>query len=139
MRWLDGITDSMDMSLSKLWEVVKHRVCCSHKESDVTEQLNNNHPNTLLCQETRTGVFYCLWSLLGGSHPWLSSVTLQSTKSPEAGEPVSTRSHCDSFLPAPHPKIISQAPLLQHVAVWLHPDLWHVDTGNAGVAVESCL
>ena len=43
MRWLDGITDSMDISLSKLWDGQGGLVCCSPwgcKESVTTEQLN---------------------------------------------------------------------------------------------------
>ena len=47
MRWLDDITNSMDMSLNKLVDSERQRnlACCSpwgHKESDVTELVNNS-------------------------------------------------------------------------------------------------
>ena len=43
MRWLDGITDSMDMSLGGVGDGQRGLACCGPwglKESDMTEQLN---------------------------------------------------------------------------------------------------
>ena len=58
VRWLDGITDSMEMSLSKLWEMMKARkACCAawyHKVSDMTEWLNKKRKQNLAWEKKST-------------------------------------------------------------------------------------
>ena len=56
-RWLDGITDSINMSLTKFQEMVKDReACCpcnpyGRKESNTTERLSNNKSALILILE----------------------------------------------------------------------------------------
>ena len=68
MRWLDGIIDSMDMSLSKFWEDSEGQeslACCSpwgRKESDTTEGLNND--NLAVCSYSWRQTYFCDVSFL---------------------------------------------------------------------------
>ena len=79
-RWLNDITDSMGMSLNKLWEIVKDRdftmqqVCCSPwgcKKLDTTERLNNNKesPNSSSRDIHHNLVHIFEFCRNSGSHP----------------------------------------------------------------------
>ena len=76
MRWLDGIADPMDMSLSKLWEVVIGKPgCCNpwgRRESDMTERLNWNEHSLhqgSLCVVHVYGLSMFIWQIQNVMYP----------------------------------------------------------------------
>ena len=78
MRWLDGIIHSMDVSLSKIWEIVKDREAwraAVHEvaKSDRTEWLNNNNMDYRLpwWLSSKEFAFQCRRFKNWGFHSWV--------------------------------------------------------------------
>ena len=116
MKWLDGIADSIDLSLSKLRELVMDReawraaVHGRHKESDITERLNWLTEYSPRCPDVNWTVSY-----LREAQPWdVSDQPPQGSRSQTPGSRFAWSSGSADWgcshttLPTPSPRVVGE-------------------------------